>query len=382
MLPRGALGVLETRGVAAQIAATDAMVKAAEVEVCGRQLIGSGWVSVVVAGQVGAVETAMASGVCEAPKHGELIGAEVVTSPDAAIDRLPHGAGLGDVVLDSGQALGILETRGIVQLVAGGDAAAKAANIQVSGWACIGGALCHLAIRGDLANVATAMQAGKAAAQAAGELYASLVVPQPATALALLLPETAITATEAVGAMGIMETTGYIGAVAAADAATKAAVVQVARFNVGSGGRIAVMITGAVGHIQAAMEDAVVAAKLAGGFENKSLVTLPDPQIVSCFAHTASSAVPQGSALGMIETRSTVALAKAMDEMIKGAKVAYEGSMKVGFYLTAGVVRGAVGDVKVALELGALEARRHGGLVATYLIPQPDPAMEPPLPHR
>ena len=64
--------------------------------------------------------------------------------------------------------------------------------------------------------------------------------------------------------------------------------------------------------------------------------------------------------MGMNETRSTVALVKAMDEMIKGAKGAYEGSMKVGFYLTAGVVRGAVGDVKVALE-----ARRHGDLVAS-----------------
>ena len=207
---------METRGVAAQIAATDAMIKAAEVEVCGRQLIGSGWVSVLVVGQVGAVEAAMASGAREAPKHGELIGSEIVTAPDNAIDRLPHGLGLGTAVLNSGQALGILETRGIAQLVVGGDAAAKAANTQVGGWACVGGGLCHLAIQGDLANVATAMRAGSAAAEAAGELHASLVVPQPVAALALLLPPPAIIETDVMGAMGIVETTGYVGAVAAA----------------------------------------------------------------------------------------------------------------------------------------------------------------------
>ncbi len=78
--------------------------------------------------------------------------------------------------------------------------------------------------------------------------------------------------------------------------------------------------------------------------ENARVVTRPDPNVVACFAQAATSAAPKGLALGLIETRSTVALVKAMDEMLKGAAVEYEGRMKVGYYLTAGAIRGDVGE--------------------------------------
>ena len=53
----GAIGILETCGMASLMGATDAMLKSAEVQICGRHGIGSGWLTVVVAGQVAAVQT-------------------------------------------------------------------------------------------------------------------------------------------------------------------------------------------------------------------------------------------------------------------------------------------------------------------------------------
>ena len=383
MAQPGAFGVLETRGVTAQVAATDAMVKTADVRVCGRQAIGSGWVTVVVEGEVGAVQAAVANGEREAGKYGELISADVLTAPDmAAADIMPHASGLSPATLKPQQALGVLETRGFAQLVVGGDAATKAAAVSVCGWASAGGALCHLVVQGEVASVYTALREGRIAAETAGEVYAALVIPQPAVAVAGVLPVPAGAQPAEVGALGILETTGYTGSVAAADVMAKAAEIGVARFNIGGGGRTAVMTTGKLDDVQAAIEPGVAAAKLAGGFENARVVTRPDPDIVACFAQATTSATPKGLALGLIETRSTVALVKAMDEMLKGADVEYEGRVKVGFYLTAGAIRGDVGAVKVALDLGAKEARRHGELVATHLIPQPDRGMEPPLPHR
>ena len=85
--------------------------------------------------------------------------------------------------------------------------------------------------------------------------------------------------------------------------------------------------------------------------------------------------------MGIIETRSTVALVRAVDQMLKAANVEYEGSYKVGYYLTATVVRGDVGAVQVAIDAGRQEAIKHGELVSAYVIPQPYGGIESRLPH-
>ena len=91
----GAIGILETRGMASLMGATDAMLKAAEVRICGRHGIGAGWLTVVVEGQVAAVQAALGVGEIEANRVGELIGSRVVPRPEAlAIDAMPHGVAL------------------------------------------------------------------------------------------------------------------------------------------------------------------------------------------------------------------------------------------------------------------------------------------------
>jgi microcompartment protein CcmL/EutN len=105
---------------------------------------------------------------------------------------------------------------------------------------------------------------------------------------------------------------------------------------------------------------------------------------MACFGGSAPAtgrtAVP-GEAMGLIETRSTVALVKAVDEMLKAAAVRYEGSYKVGYFLTASVVRGDVGAVQAALDVGATTAVKYGELAAVDLIPYPFAALEERLPH-
>jgi len=75
-----ALGFVETRGNTANVVALDAMVKAANVELVGKVEIGSGFVTVVVRGEVGAVKSSVEAGVEAAARSGELVCANVIPS--------------------------------------------------------------------------------------------------------------------------------------------------------------------------------------------------------------------------------------------------------------------------------------------------------------
>ena len=83
-----ALGMIETRGLVAAIEAADAMVKAANVELVGREKIGSGLVSVMVRGDVGAVKAAVEAGRCAAQKIGEIIATHVIPRPHGDVEKI------------------------------------------------------------------------------------------------------------------------------------------------------------------------------------------------------------------------------------------------------------------------------------------------------
>ena len=400
----GAIGMLETRGMASLMASTDAMLKAAEVRLCGRHGIGSGWLTSVIAGQVADVEAAIRVGEVEANRTGELIGTQVVPRPDArATDAMPHAIGTsGQWPVASGQspphhpsgvagppatghrppATGLLETQGLTPLVAGADAMLKAAQVELGGWAFIGGALCHAPIFGDVAAVQTALEVGRQAAERIGTVYATLVLPQPSEGLGPLLPPAPAVAPRSTGALGLIETIGYATVVGSADAMLKAADVQIEHLSIGSGGRITALATGHLDDVQAAVRAGAEAATALGQLDASAVVSRPDPALVARFA-TAAEGLGAGArqAMGLIETRSTVALVRAVDRMLKAAAVEYEGAYKVGYYLTAAVVRGDVGAVQVAIDAGREEAVEHGELVSAYAIPQPYSGLEGRLPH-
>lgn len=83
-----ALGMVETRGLVAAIEAADAMVKAANVTLIGTEKIGSGLVSVMVRGDVGAVKAAVDAGSSSASKLGELVATHVIPRPHADVEKI------------------------------------------------------------------------------------------------------------------------------------------------------------------------------------------------------------------------------------------------------------------------------------------------------
>ncbi|MBQ7288137.1 MAG: BMC domain-containing protein [Clostridia bacterium] len=83
-----ALGMVETRGLVAAIEAADAMVKAANVELIGTEKIGSGLVSVMVRGDVGAVNAAVDAGASAASKLGEIVASHVIPRPHGDVEKI------------------------------------------------------------------------------------------------------------------------------------------------------------------------------------------------------------------------------------------------------------------------------------------------------
>ncbi len=83
-----ALGMVETRGLVGAIEAADAMVKAANVKLIGKEQIGSGLVTVMVRGDVGAVKAAVEAGSSAAKRVGELYGVHVIPSPHDDVEAI------------------------------------------------------------------------------------------------------------------------------------------------------------------------------------------------------------------------------------------------------------------------------------------------------
>ena len=90
-----ALGMIETRGFAAMVEASDAMVKAANVQLIGYEKIGGGYVTAIVRGDVAAVRAAVDAGVRAGEKVGEVVSTHVIPRPHNNVDSaLPLGANL------------------------------------------------------------------------------------------------------------------------------------------------------------------------------------------------------------------------------------------------------------------------------------------------
>ena len=86
-----ALGMIETKGLVGSVEAADAMVKAANVTLTGKVLVGGGLVTVMVRGDVGAVKAAVDAGAAAAERVGELISIHVIPRPHSDVEMiLPH----------------------------------------------------------------------------------------------------------------------------------------------------------------------------------------------------------------------------------------------------------------------------------------------------
>jgi len=104
-----ALGMIETKGFVGAVEAADAMVKAANVVLIGKEYIGAGYVTVFVRGDVGAVKAATDAGAAAARRVGELISVHVIPRPHAEVERVLSENGLGGGrLLSSGEPRGAI----------------------------------------------------------------------------------------------------------------------------------------------------------------------------------------------------------------------------------------------------------------------------------
>ena len=89
-----ALGMIETKGLVGSIEAADAMVKAANVVLLGKEYIGAGYVTVMVRGDVGAVKAATDAGAAAARRVGELVSVHVIPRPHNEVEKILPNRGV------------------------------------------------------------------------------------------------------------------------------------------------------------------------------------------------------------------------------------------------------------------------------------------------
>src|SRR5436305_1274894 len=176
-----ALGLLECKGLVSLMEGTDAMLKAANVEMMGWDKAGSGMDTAFVKGDVAAVD----AGAEAAGRVGTVISVHVIARPHDELPGMlpkPKGAGKGGDKGGAGpapSAIGQIETKGWVALVEATDAMTKAANVEIVKTIQIGGAFVTTIVRGDVGSVRAAVDAGSEAAGRVGELIASHVIARP-----------------------------------------------------------------------------------------------------------------------------------------------------------------------------------------------------------
>jgi microcompartment protein CcmL/EutN len=178
-----ALGMIETKGLVAMFEAADAMLKAANVTFAGWVPVGSGLVTAFVEGDVAAVKAATDVGAAAARRVGEVSCVQVIPRPHDDLDKFVQAAtkkpAAPDAKKDSAEAVGLLETRGLVGVIEGGDAMVKAAGVQLVRLVEIGGGYVTAVVRGDVGSVRAAVDAGAEAASRAGDLVASHIIARP-----------------------------------------------------------------------------------------------------------------------------------------------------------------------------------------------------------
>ena len=181
-----ALGLISTHSFPAIVGTADMMLKSAEVTLVGYEKIGSGYCTAVVRGKVANVRLAVEEGAKTAEKFGQLISKLVIARPMPNLEAVfPIGSHLVEIAQQqqgysrlSNRSIGLLETRGFPAMVGAADAMLKSADVQLASYEIIGDGLCTAIIRGSVANVAVAIEAGMHEAEKIGELHAMMVIPR------------------------------------------------------------------------------------------------------------------------------------------------------------------------------------------------------------
>jgi microcompartment protein CcmL/EutN len=213
--PLGALGILETTGLTPALVALDALEKAGAVRVVQAEVNDLLGVCLKVVGPTAAVTAALAAARDVAEAMGGRPVSTVINRPDAAawkaIESPPEFnpliqqevvffpcaelVGLSErdketTVNDPAQfALGFIETQGFTAVFEAIDSACKAANVEVLGKEKLGGGYVTVIVKGDVAAVKAAIEAGRQRVDGLGKLIAAHVIPRPSASVISLLPK-------------------------------------------------------------------------------------------------------------------------------------------------------------------------------------------------
>lgn len=189
-----ALGLVSTVSFPAIVGTADMMLKSAGVHLVGYEKIGSGHCTAIVRGGIADVRLAVEAGIQTAEQFGQLVSSLVIPRPYPNLDIVLPINRLSQMIADgsysrlSNQAIGLVETRGFPAMVGACDAMLKSADVHLASYEKIGAGLCTAIIRGTVANVAVAVEAGMFEAERIGELNAVMVIPRPLDELEQTLP--------------------------------------------------------------------------------------------------------------------------------------------------------------------------------------------------
>jgi carbon dioxide concentrating mechanism protein CcmO len=184
--PDSALGLVSTFSFPAIVGTADMMLKSAEVLLVGYEKIGAGHCTAIVRGNIADVRLAVEEGAKMAEQIGQLHTKLVIARPMPNLEAIfPIGSRLIELAQQkrgysklSNRSIGLIETRGFPAMVGAADAMLKSADVQLASYETIGAGLCTAIIRGSVANVAVAIEAGMAEAERIGELNSVMIIPR------------------------------------------------------------------------------------------------------------------------------------------------------------------------------------------------------------
>lgn len=180
-----ALGMLETVGMVPAVEACDKMLKAADVALASYENVGSTLVTIFVIGDVAAVKSAVAAGVAAANAIGTVTASDVIPRPIRPIGDVVSIYDI-DTQIDAertpftSDALGMIETFGIIYCIRAADAMCKAADVELVGFENTASGYISAIVEGDVGACKTAVAAGvKAVAELGKDVHSSVVIARP-----------------------------------------------------------------------------------------------------------------------------------------------------------------------------------------------------------
>lgn len=186
--------MVSTISFPAIVGTADMMLKSATVRLVGYEKVGNGFCTAIVRGQITDVRMAVEAGAETAREFGQLVSTIVIARPYPNLEAiLPISSRLSQLTSGqysrlSNQAIGLLETRGFPAMVGAADMMLKSADVHLAGYETIGAGLCTAIIRGNVADVAIAIEAGMYEAERIGEFHTLMIVPRPLEDLEETLP--------------------------------------------------------------------------------------------------------------------------------------------------------------------------------------------------